>query len=95
MRRILNGSCRIQGGLPADHHRLANELVRWTRAEHPLKEVRDALSEPYILPTPEGDPQPNPTGMPEDIQLVEEQFSPQAELNFVANSVEKWLVVKS
>ena len=71
--------------------RLANELIRWTRAEHPRKEVRDALSEPYILPTPEGDPQPNPTGWPVDIQLVEEQFSPQAELNFVANSVEKWL----
>jgi len=70
---------------------LANELTRWTREAHPRQEVRDALSEPYILSAPVGDPQPNPFGVPRGIQLVEEQFSPQAELNFVANSVEKWL----
>lgn len=70
---------------------LANELIRWVNEDHPMPEARDALSEPYILPSPVGDPQPNPIGKPDDIQLIENYFTPQAELNFVANSVAEWI----
>jgi DNA helicase-2/ATP-dependent DNA helicase PcrA len=39
---------------------LANELVRWTMEQHPVPEARSALSEPFILPSPDGDPPTNP-----------------------------------
>ena len=71
---------------------LANYLIDWSRGEHPVLEVRDALDVPYIEPTPEGDPQPNPADTPEEIHLVESKFSPDAELQAVADSVERWLV---
>ncbi len=70
---------------------LANFLIDWTRAEHPLLEVRDALDEPYILPAPEGDPQPNPPEFPDKIRLIESKFSPEAEIQAVADSIERWL----
>ena len=39
---------------------LANHLISWTREAHPVRELREALTLPYILPTQPGDPQPNP-----------------------------------
>jgi len=72
--------------------KLANYLIEWTTTAHPRQEVRNALAPPYILPTPPGDPQPNPPDKPEEILVVEEGFSPADELQFVANSVEDWLV---
>ncbi len=70
---------------------LANHLIDWTRHEHPTLEVRDALSEPHILLTPEGDPQPNPDDRPDQIHLIETSYSPQGELAAVADSVTRWL----
>ncbi len=71
---------------------LANHLVEWTQAEHPTPEVRDALhGPPYIQPTPEGDPQPNPTDDPDGIHLVGIKYSPQDEILAVADSIERWL----
>ena len=71
--------------------KLANYLIDWTRDEHPIFEVRDALDLPYIEPTPEGDPQPNPPDAPEAIHLVEKKFSPDGEIQAVADSIERWL----
>ncbi len=70
---------------------LANHLIRWTNESHPVEEVRDALSEPEIQPTPPGDPQPNPEDLPEEVHLVGMDFSPQQELEFVVDSVYEWL----
>ncbi|HVN55012.1 MAG TPA: ATP-dependent helicase [Anaerolineaceae bacterium] len=70
---------------------LANELVRWTREEHPVVAVRDALADSLILPTPPGDPQPNPIDDPGKIHLVGKKFSPQEELVFTAESLARWL----
>jgi DNA helicase II / ATP-dependent DNA helicase PcrA len=70
---------------------LANFMIDWSRGEHPLLEVRDALDEPYIQPAPEGDPQPNPTDTPEQIHLIETKFSADAEIQAVADSIERWL----
>ncbi len=70
---------------------LANYLIDWTQGEHPILEVRDALDVPYIEPTPEGDPQPNPSDAPDAIRLVDTKFSPDGELKAVADSVERWL----
>jgi DNA helicase-2/ATP-dependent DNA helicase PcrA len=71
---------------------LANYLVTWTMDAHPVEDVRDALSAPPLIePTPAGDPQPNPEDDPEKIILVAEQFSPQDELEAVADSLARWL----
>ncbi|MBL7162256.1 MAG: ATP-dependent helicase [Anaerolineales bacterium] len=70
---------------------LANYLIDWTQSEHPVLEVRNALDIPYIEPTPGGDPQPNPPDAPEAIHLVDTKFSPDGEIQAVADSVERWL----
>jgi DNA helicase II / ATP-dependent DNA helicase PcrA len=70
---------------------LANYLIDWARAEHPVDEVRDALDEPYIQLTEIDDPQPNPADRPDQIYLMPTKFSPDGELNAVADSIERWL----
>jgi DNA helicase-2/ATP-dependent DNA helicase PcrA len=70
---------------------LANYLVDWTQQEHPVVTVRDALSLPHIEPTPPGDPQPNPPDDPSQVRLIARKFSPQAELQAVADSLGDWL----
>jgi len=71
---------------------LANELVRWTQAEHPVDQVRDALKgPPYIRPTDPGDPQPNPLDDPSQVRLVLAKFTPEQEIERVADSLCRWL----
>ena len=70
---------------------MANELIRWTRAEHPVAALRSALATPYIEPTPPGDPQPNPADDPSAIHLGERGYAPHAEIAAVAASIERWL----
>lgn len=70
---------------------LANHLIQWTNEAHPVVEVRNALSDPKIQPTPPGDPQPNPEDKPEEVHLVRNDYSPQQELDVVAKSVHQWL----
>ena len=78
-----------RSGLPVI--RLANELIRWTREDHPVEAMRSALDLPTIEPTPPGDPQPNP---PEDQCQVAFHFSgesPDQELDRIVGSIKKWL----
>ncbi|MEJ5200294.1 MAG: ATP-dependent helicase, partial [Anaerolineae bacterium] len=71
---------------------LANRLVDWTRREHPVAAVREALvAPPYIEPTPEGDPQPNPPDDPDGVRLVARKFTPAEELEAVIGSLARWL----
>ncbi len=70
---------------------LANELIRWTMEEHPVPQVREALQPPYIEPTPPGDPQPNPPDEATRLYLRAEPFTPQREIEFVADSLARWL----
>ena len=71
--------------------KLANYLIDWTMTEHPLPEARDSLSPPYIQPTPEGDPQPNPPDDPGGIELISEKYNPEQEIAAVVKSIEEWL----
>ncbi len=71
--------------------RLANHLIDWTREDHPVEALHEALSPPHIEPSPAGDPQPNPPDDPNGIYLVERKFSPGGEVQAVADSLEKWL----
>ena len=71
--------------------RLANYLIYWTRAAHPMQELRYALDTPHIKPTPPNDPQPNPADRPDRIFLFNEELLPDKEIEVVARSVGKWL----
>lgn len=70
---------------------LANHLVDWARYTHPIAEIRDALDIPPIEPAPSGDPQPNPPDDPRAIQFVSQGFTPAAECEAIAKSVQGWL----
>jgi DNA helicase-2/ATP-dependent DNA helicase PcrA len=71
--------------------RLANRLIEWTQAEHPVTGLRTALEPPLIEPTPPGDPQPNPPDDPPAVQLIERAYAPADELAAIAQSVKAWL----
>ncbi|MBC8447146.1 MAG: ATP-dependent helicase [Chloroflexi bacterium] len=70
---------------------LANYLIEWTQRDHPVEAVRDALSPPHIVPTPSGDPQPNPPDDPGKVRLVGQKLSAERELKIVADSLARWL----
>lgn len=70
---------------------LANYLVEWSREEHPLPPLRDALAPTRILPTPPGDPQPNPEDHPEAVQLLNRKLTPDEEVQLVVSSIARWL----
>lgn len=70
---------------------LANQLIRWTEFDHPAPELRGALREPYIKPSPPGDPQPNPPDQPDGIHLVDIPYTAQEELDAVIVSAERWV----
>jgi len=71
---------------------LANHLVHWTNQEHPNESVRDALqASPLIEPTSPDDPQPNPPDDQTYIHISLNKFSPAAEIQAVADSLESWV----
>ncbi len=70
---------------------LANHLIDWTQAEHPLPAVRDALTPPHIEPTAPDDPQPNPPDDPAGIHLIGKKYTSDEEIAGVAESLERWL----
>jgi DNA helicase-2/ATP-dependent DNA helicase PcrA len=71
--------------------RLANHLIDWARQEHPVEELRDALTLPHIEPTPPGDAQPNPTDAPERVFLSTRLRKPQDELRKAAESLARYI----
>ncbi len=71
--------------------KLANHLIQWTSEEHPNLQLRHALTQPYIQPTPPGDPQPNPPENPELVRFIKKGFDPAEEIQWVAESAGRWL----
>ncbi|HDQ73518.1 MAG TPA: ATP-dependent helicase [Chloroflexi bacterium] len=71
--------------------KLANYLIDWTQEQHPTVQIRDALTPPYIKPTPSGDPQPNPPDDPTQVKIVGRKFTPVEELRAVVDSLARWL----
>ena len=70
---------------------LANYLVDWSRTQHPVRALRDALAPPHIEPTPEGDPQPNPADDPDAVKLIGTKYTVAEELEAVIASLRRWL----
>jgi DNA helicase-2/ATP-dependent DNA helicase PcrA len=71
--------------------RLANQLIDWTMKEHPVAELRDSLTPPYIMPTEPDDPQPNPPDQPNSIYIYKSKLSPEQEIGKVVESIRRWL----
>ena len=70
---------------------LANTLINWSRAQHPVLGPDDALTPPLIEPTPLGDPQPNPTPGTPDYYFHKVELTPEREVEMVVRSLQKWL----
>lgn len=70
---------------------LANFLIDWVRLDHPVPEVRDALTPPYIVAAPANDAQPNPPDNPDGIQVTLNSFAPEQEIKALIESLEAWL----
>ena len=68
---------------------LANDLVEWSRSDHPVPELGGTLTLPYIEPAPTDDPQPNPEGG--KVQIVPNAYTPEEEVRAVATSLSRWL----
>jgi DNA helicase-2/ATP-dependent DNA helicase PcrA len=70
---------------------LANFLILWTKNEHPVNQLKHALDEPLINPTPKDDPQPNPEDKPDHIIFFNRALKPREEIEKVARSAKKWV----
>lgn len=70
---------------------LANRLIDWSREEHPVAAVRTALAPPYIVETPEGDPQPNPPDAPDRVAFADGGWTEDEEIQKVLDVLESWL----
>jgi DNA helicase-2/ATP-dependent DNA helicase PcrA len=70
---------------------LANHLIDWTRAAHPVREAQTALAPPQINSVPADDPQPNPPDNPDGIRLIPQRLTPEEEVAAVVDSLAKWL----
>ena len=70
---------------------LANHIIEWTRAKHPIPEVRNALDLPLISPVPPGDANPNPPDTNTIIRVLDTKLAPDQELVKVAESIARWL----
>jgi DNA helicase-2/ATP-dependent DNA helicase PcrA len=88
---VVGGEMPNSGRSTLEIIELANHLIDWTREEHPEASLRDALALPHIEPTPPGDPQPNPEGLPGHMRLVDQGYTPSEELRAVADSLARWL----
>lgn len=70
---------------------LANHLINWTREQQDTPELQTALSPPLILPSPDGDPQPNPPDSLSQIEFVNQGFSIDEEVRWVVDHIAAWL----
>ena len=69
----------------------ANFLIDWSQRQHPVLADDRVLDEPHILPTPPGDPQPNPEPGDPAIYVFDRELDPNAETNVVMTSLARWL----
>lgn len=70
---------------------LANHLIEWSRAAHPILRDEDALTPPLIEPTPLGDPQPNPEPGEPAYYFHKTPLTPELEVEIVVRSLLRWL----
>lgn len=69
---------------------LANHLIDWTRDQHPLLSVRDALHLPHILPTEPDDHQQNPSDESCQVHFHPRRMTSSEEIQVVTASLIRW-----
>ena len=70
---------------------LANQLIVWSRTEHPILPLHLALTEPLIEPFPPGDTKPNPPADESAVHLFDRPLTPEEEVEVVVTSLGRWL----
>lgn len=70
---------------------LANFLIRWTIDDHPVPELRSALTPPFIQPPPPGDPQSENASRPGMVYIHDKPLTPEREVEVVVKSVGEWV----
>jgi DNA helicase-2/ATP-dependent DNA helicase PcrA len=73
---------------------IANELVRWTRADHPAPALRGAFYPQQIVPTEANDPQQNPPASQTRIHIHYEpgkKIEPDREIDLVVKNLKDFL----
>jgi len=70
---------------------LANQLIHWVNGDHPVRDVRAALTIPLITPAPAGDPQPNPPDDPQGVKLIGRKYNADEEVEALVKSLANWL----
>jgi DNA helicase-2/ATP-dependent DNA helicase PcrA len=70
---------------------LANHLVDWTVAEHPLQAAQSAFLPQHIQLTAPGDVQPNPPEEGCRIHFHSRKLTPEAEVRTVVSSLVRWV----
>ena len=70
---------------------LANQLIDWSRTEHPILPRELALVPPHIEPTPPGDPQPNPEPGNPVVHFFDRSLTPDEEIEVIITSLKRWL----
>jgi DNA helicase II / ATP-dependent DNA helicase PcrA len=88
---VQDGSLPNSGRSTLSIINLANHLITWTTQHHPVQALRQSLAKPMILPTPQGDPQPNPPDQPESVILYDKAYSSEEEIAMVSRSLQRWL----
>ncbi|MBP7964022.1 MAG: ATP-dependent helicase [Caldilineaceae bacterium] len=69
----------------------ANFLAEWSRRAHPVLHPDQHLMPPEILPTPPGDPQPNPAPGDVPFMVYDRALSPEEEVDVLVKSLARWL----
>ncbi|MDE0071838.1 MAG: ATP-dependent helicase [Caldilineaceae bacterium] len=70
---------------------LANQLIDWTRQEHPFLSRESALAPPHILPTGANDPQANPPPGDPAVFFHNRALTPDQEVRAIQTSLRRWL----
>ena len=70
---------------------LANSLIKWTKKDHVVEELRNSLDFPLIEPTPDDDPQPNPADHPHAVYIRAQKTTPDDEIRLVVDNIARWL----
>ncbi|HZW04841.1 MAG TPA: ATP-dependent helicase, partial [Anaerolineaceae bacterium] len=69
---------------------LANFIIRWTMEDHPVPELRQALTVPFIQPPPPGDRQAVHAAQSGQVYIHFKPLTPEKEVELVINNIRSW-----
>ena len=88
---VLSADLPVSGRSSRKIIMLANHLIDWVRSDHPGICGSGRFDEPFIEPTPPGDPQKNPPDSESQVELITQAMTADQELVYLAGSLRNWL----